>query len=56
MGKNSRRSNYLAVIVFVLFVIGAAVGTGTLFFGSSKIGVLFQSSAAALAGEDGGAP
>lgn len=54
MGQNSKKSNVIAVIVFIAFVLFATLGTTSLFFGSSKIGVLFGSSAAALAG-DGGA-
>lgn len=54
MAKNSRTSNVVAVLVFIAFVILATVGTTTLFFGSSKVGLLYQGSAATLAG-DGGA-
>lgn len=54
MTKKSRSSRVVALLVFIAFVIVVTVGTTTLFFGSSKVGVLFQDSADALAG-DGGA-
>ncbi|MGV3624444.1 MAG: hypothetical protein ACO1OB_26735 [Archangium sp.] len=53
MGTNSRKSNVVALLVFIAFVITATLGTTSLYFGSSKIGVLYQGSLGALI--DGGA-
>lgn len=50
---NKRPANVVAVLIFITFVIVVTVGTTTLFFGSSKVGVLFQDSADALAGDGG---
>ena len=53
MPTNKRSANVVAVLVFVAFVIFAMVGTTTLFFGSSKVGLLYQGPIDSLA--DGGA-